>query len=186
MTVKDIMNLHEDKMKKAIEALRKEYATLRAGRATPALLDKIMIDYYGTPTPVNQVGNISAPEPRMILIQPWEKSLLGPIEKAILKSDLGLTPNNDGSVIRLIIPQLTQQRRTELVKVVNKKAEEGRVAIRNLRRDANDSFKKLEKDKVISEDEAKKAQDDMQKMTDKYIREIDSIMNNKEKEIMEV
>ena len=173
-------------MKKAIEVLRREYGTLRAGRATPSLLDKITVDYYGTPTPVNQVANISVPEPRTIIIQPWEKNMISPIEKAIMKSDLGLTPNSDGSVIRLSIPQLTQQRRLELVKVVHKKAEEARVAIRNLRRDANDGFKKVEKDKTISEDEAKKAQDDMQKMTDKYIKEVDTIMNAKEKEIMEV
>lgn len=186
MTVKDIHASHEDKMKKAIEVLRKEYSTLRAGRATPALLDKVTVDYYGTPTPINQVGNISVPEPRQLIIQPWERNMLATIEKAILKSDLGLTPNNDGSVIRLNIPQLTQQRRTELVKVVHKKAEEGRVAIRNLRRDGNDAIKKLEKDKAISEDEAKKAQDDIQKLTDKYIKEVDHVMAVKEKEIMEV
>lgn len=186
MTVKDILESHEDKMKKALEVLRKEYGSLRAGRATPALLDKITVDYYGTPTPLNQVGNISVPEPRQLIIQPWERTLLGTIEKAILKSDLGLTPNNDGSVIRLNIPQLTQQRRSELVKVVHKKAEDDRVAIRNLRRDANEAVKKLEKDKVISEDEVKKAQDDIQKLTDKYIKEIDHVMAAKEKEIMEV
>lgn len=186
MSIKDIHSSHEEKMKKAIEVLRREYGTLRAGRATPSLLDKITVDYYGTPTPVNQVANISVPEPRTIIIQPWEKNMISPIEKAIMKSDLGLTPNSDGSVIRLSIPQLTQQRRLELVKVVHKKAEEARVAIRNLRRDANDGIKKVEKDKTISEDEAKKAQDDMQKMTDKYIKEVDTIMNAKEKEIMEV
>lgn len=186
MSIKDIHSSHEEKMKKAIEVLRREYGTLRAGRATPSLLDKITVDYYGTPTPVNQVANISVPEPRTIIIQPWEKNMISPIEKAIMKSDLGLTPNSDGSVIRLSIPQLTQQRRLELVKVVHKKAEEVRVAIRNLRRDANDGIKKVEKDKTISEDEAKKAQDDMQKMTDKYIKEVDTIMNAKEKEIMEV
>ena len=186
MTVKEIHSSHEDRMKKTIEMLRKEYGTLRAGRATPSLLDKITVDYYGTPTPINQVANISVPEPRSIIIQPWEKTMISPVEKAILKSDLGLTPNSDGSVIRLTIPQLTQQRRAELVKVVHKKAEETRVAVRNLRRDANEGIKKLEKDKTISEDEAKKAQDDMQKMTDKYIKEIDTVMNAKEKEIMEV
>ena len=186
MTIKEIHSSHEDRMKKTIEMLRKEYGTLRAGRATPSLLDKITVDYYGTPTPINQVANISVPEPRSIIIQPWEKTMISPVEKAILKSDLGLTPNSDGSVIRLTIPQLTQQRRAELVKVVHKKAEETRVAVRNLRRDANEGIKKLEKDKTISEDEAKKAQDDMQKMTDKYIKEIDTVMNAKEKEIMEV
>lgn len=186
MTSKEVFTSHEDKMKKALEVLRKEYSSLRAGRATPALLDKIAVDYYGTPTPVNQVANISVPEPRMIVIQPWEKTMLSPIEKAILKSDLGLTPNSDGSVLRLAIPQLTQQRRTELVKVVHKKAEESRVAVRNLRRDANDAIKKLEKEKTISEDETKKAQEDIQKLTDKYIKEVDQIMATKEKEIMEV
>lgn len=186
MTTKELYSSHEERMKKALEALRKELGSLRAGRATPALLDKISVDYYGTPTPVNQVANISVPEPRMITIQPWEKSMVAQIEKAIMKSDLGLTPNSDGSVIRLNIPQLTQQRRTELVKMVHKKAEESRVAVRNLRRDANDSIKKLEKDKLISEDDTKKAQDDIQKLTDKYIKEIDRIMAGKEKEIMEV
>lgn len=186
MNVKEIQDGHEDRMKKALEVLRKDLASLRAGRATPALLDKLTVDYYGTPTPVNQVANISVPEPRMITIQAWEKNMIAAIEKAILKSDLGLTPNSDGVVIRLNIPQLTQQRRVELAKAIHKKAEDGRVAVRNLRRDANDMIKKLEKDKVVSEDEAKKAQDDMQKMTDKYIKEIDQIMSAKEKEIMEV
>lgn len=186
MTVKEIYSAHEDKMKKALEVLRKEYGSLRAGRATPSLLEKVMVDYYGSPTPVNQVANVSVPEPRMIVIQPWEKTMLNAIDKAIQKSDLGLMPNNDGTVIRLTIPQLTQERRSEIVKVIHKKAEECRVAIRNLRRDANDDIKKGEKDKLISEDEAKKAQDDIQKLTDKYIKEIDQVMASKEKEIMEV
>lgn len=184
--LKEIYTTHEEKMKKALEALRKDLASLRAGRATPALLDKVLVDYYGTLTPVNQVANVSVPEPRLITLQPWEKSMLGPIEKAILKSDLGLTPNSDGSVIRLNIPQLTQQRRTELVKMVHKKAEDARVAVRNIRRDANDGIKKIEKEKSASEDETKKAQEDMQKLTDKYIKEIDQVMGSKEKEIMEV
>lgn len=184
--IKDIYTSHEEKMKKAIDALRREFVTLRAGRATPALLDKITVDYYGTPTPISQVANISVPEPRMITIQAWEKTMIAQIEKAILKSDLGLTPNSDGVVIRLNIPQLTQQRRTELVKVVHKKAEETRIVIRNLRRDANDNVKKLEKEKSVSEDEAKKAQEDMQKLTDKYIKEVDQVMSGKEKEILEV
>ena len=144
------------------------------------------MDYYGTQTPINQVANLAVPEPRTIVIQPWEKKLLPVIEKAILKSDLGLTPNNDGSIIRLILPQLTQQRRQELVKSVHKQAEEGRVAIRNLRRDANESLKKIEKDKTASEDDVKKAQEDIQKLTDKYIKEVDQIMAVKEKEILEV
>lgn len=186
MTTKEVYANHEERMKKAIEALRKDLATLRAGRASSALLDKIFVDYYGTPTPINQVANIAVPEPRMITIQPWEKSMVAQIEKAIMKSDLGLTPNSDGLVIRLMIPQLTQQRRNELVKMVHKKAEDSRVAIRNLRRDANDTIKKLEKDKLISEDETKKSQEDIQKLTDKYIKEIDRVMAGKEKEIMEV
>ncbi|WP_371371230.1 ribosome recycling factor [Sporomusa aerivorans] len=186
MTVKEIYSTHEDKMKKALDVLRKEYGSLRAGRATPSLLEKVMVDYYGTPTPVNQVANVSVPEPRIIVIQPWEKSMINAIDKAIQKSDLGLMPNSDGTVIRLSIPQLTQERRAEIVKVIHKKAEECRVAIRNLRRDANDNIKKGEKDKAISEDEAKKAQDDIQKLTDKFIKEVDNIMTAKEKEIMEV
>ena len=185
-TVNEIISGIESKMEKSVAALRVDLASLRAGRATPSLLEKVMVDYYGSPTPVTQVASVTVPEPRMIVIQPWEKNMISQIEKAIMKSDLGLTPNSDGVVIRLSIPQLTQQRRLELVKVVHKKAEEARVAIRNLRRDANDGIKKVEKDKTISEDEAKKAQDDMQKMTDKYIKEVDTIMNAKEKEIMEV
>jgi len=184
--IKDIYVSHEEKMKKALDALRRDLATLRAGRATPALLDKITVDYYGTPTPISQVANISVPEPRMLTIQAWEKTMIAQIEKAILKSDLGLSPNSDGVIIRLNIPQLTQQRRIELVKVVHKKAEENRIVIRNVRRDANDIVKKLEKDKSISEDEAKKAQEDMQKLTDKYIKEVDTILSVKEKEILEV
>ena len=184
--IKDIYVSHEEKMKRALDALRRELATLRAGRATPALLDKITVDYYGTPTPISQVANISVPEPRMLTIQAWEKTMIAQIEKAILKSDLGLSPNSDGVIIRLNIPQLTQQRRIELVKVVHKKAEENRIVIRNVRRDANDIVKKLEKEKSISEDEAKKAQEDMQKITDKYIKEVDTILSVKEKEILEV
>lgn len=186
MSVKEVHANHEERMKKTIESLRRELASLRAGRATPALLDKVTVDYYGAPTAINQVANVSVPEPRMLVIQPWEKNMVGAIEKAILKSDLGLNPNSDGSAIRLILPQLTQERRTELVKQVHKKAEEARVGIRNLRRDANDSIKKLEKDKLISEDEVKKAQDETQKLTDKYIKEVDQVMAAKEKEILEM
>ncbi|MBP3400809.1 MAG: ribosome recycling factor [Selenomonadales bacterium] len=186
MAVKEIFALHEDKMKKTIDALRREFASIRTGRATPALLDKITVDYYGTPSPINQVANISVPEPRMITIQPWERNMIGDIERAIMKSDLGLNPVNDGTMIRLSIPQLTKERRQEIVKVVHKKTEEGRVGIRNIRRDAIDALKKLEKSKEISEDELKKAQDDMQKLTDKYIKEADKVMAAKEKEVMEV
>ena len=186
MPIKAIYASHEDRMKKALEVLRREYSSIRAGRATTGLLDKVTVDYYGAQSPINQVANISIPEPRTIVIQPWDKKTLPAIEKAILKSDLGLTPNNDGMVIRLILPQLTQQRRQELTKLVHKGAEDSRVAIRNLRRDANEALKKAEKDKTASEDEVKKAQEDIQKLTDKYIKEIDQVMAAKEKEIMEV
>lgn len=186
MMVKEIFNSHEQRMKKTVEALKREYASLRAGRATPALLDKVSVDYYGTPTPVNQVASVSVPEPRMITIQPWEKTMLSAIEKAIMKSDLGLTPNSDGAIIRLAIPQLTNERRAEIAKVIHKKAEEARVGVRNIRRDAIDAIKKLEKDKLITEDENKKAQEEMQKLTDRYVKEIDASMAAKEKEIMEV
>lgn len=182
----ELQTTYENKMKKAIEIMHSDYASVRTGRATPALLDKIMVDYYGAPTAVNQLANVSVPEPRMIIIQPWEKPLLKDIEKAIMKSDLGLNPNNDGAVIRLAIPPLTEQRRQELVKVVKKKCEDCKVVIRNIRRDANDAIKKGEKDKTVSEDEAKKAQDNMQKLTDKYIKEADSVCLQKEKEVMEV
>lgn len=184
--IREILTVNEDKLKKTLEALKREYASLRAGRATPALLDKVMVDYYGSPTPVNQVATVKVPEPRMITIQPYEVNMLSEIEKAIMKSDLGLNPNNDGKIIRLSIPQLTQERRLELAKTTHKKAEEAKVATRNIRRDANDAVKKLEKDKLITEDELKKGQEDVQKLTDKYIKEIDSVMAAKEKEIMEV
>ena len=185
-TISDIRTTHEAKMKKAMDVLRADLASLRAGRASSALLEKVTVDYYGTPTPITQVANVSVPEPRMIVIQPWEKNLMKDIEKAIMKSDLGLMPNNDGVVIRLSIPQMTEQRRQELVKVVHKKTEDCRVAVRNVRRDANDVIKKIEKDKEVSEDEAKKAQEDIQKLTDKIIKDIDLVMSAKEKEIMEV
>jgi ribosome recycling factor len=186
MATKKVFQETEEKMKKAMESLKKELGNIRAGRATPAMLERVSVDYYGTATPVNQVANVTAPEPRMLVIQPWEKNLLSVIEKAILKSDLGITPNNDGNVIRLNVPQLTQQRRAELVKMTKKSAEEAKVAVRNLRRDANESLKKLEKDKAISEDENKRAQEEIQKLTDKYIKEVDRISEVKEKEIMEV
>lgn len=184
--IKEVASEAESKMTKAIDVLKKDYATLRAGRATPALLEKVQVDYYGVPTPINQMANISVPEPRSLVIQPWDKSVIATIEKAILKSDLGLTPNNDGNVIRLTIPQLTQERRNELVKVVKKKAEDTRVAIRNVRRDANDHLKDMEKKHDITEDDSKKGQEDIQKLTDKYIKDVDQIMNHKEQEILEV
>ncbi|MEW6423623.1 MAG: ribosome recycling factor [Bacillota bacterium] len=176
----------ETNMKKSLEVLKKEFAGLRAGRATPALLDKVMVSYYGNLMPVNQLANISAPEARLLLIQPWDKAVLPEIEKAILKSDLGITPASDGNVIRLAIPQLTQERRAELVKVVRKKAEEGRVAIRNIRRDTNDLFKQQQKKGELSEDELRRLQEEVQKLTDKYIKEIDQLVANKEQEIMQV
>ena len=184
--IKDLLSAREEKMKKTLESLKRDFASLRAGRATPALLDKVTVDYYGTPTPISQVAKIAVPEPRMIMIQPWEKTMLKDIEKAILKSDLGLTPNSDGTAIRLSIPQLTKERREELKKTVNKKAEEAKVALRNLRRDANDAIKKLEKAKEVAEDDAKKGQDDMQKLVDKYVKMVDTVKTGKEKEIMEV
>ena len=184
--IKEILSTAQTKMQKTIEVLRVDLASVRAGRASVSLLDKVMVEYYGTPTPVNQVASVTVPEPRMIVIQPWEKNLLKDIERAIMKSDLGLNPNSDGSVIRLNLPQLTEERRKELVKTVHKKAEDARVSIRNLRREENDSVKKAEKAKEITEDEAKKANDDIQKMTDKFIKEVDTVMEHKEKEVMEI
>ena len=183
---KDVINASEDRMKKSLDALKKEFGTLRAGRAAPSLLDKVMVEYYGTSTPVNQIANVTVPEPRMLMIKPYDKGSLKDIERAIQKSDLGLTPNSDGIAIRLAIPQPTQERRKELVKVVNKKAEECKVAMRNIRRDANESIKKLEKGKEITEDDRKDAQDKIQKLLDKYIKLVDSTKTTKEKEVMEV
>ena len=182
----EVINSSEDKLKKTLDALKKDYGTLRAGRATPSLLDKVMVDYYGTPTPVNQIANVTIPEPRIIMIKPYDKGSLTDIEKAIQKSDLGLNPNSDGLAIRLTIPQPTQERRKELVKVVSKKAEECKVAMRNIRRDANEAIKKLEKDKKITEDDRKDAQDKVQKLLDKYIKLVDGTKATKEKEVMEV
>ena len=184
--LKDIINDTEEKMKKSIDILRKDYSTLRAGKANPSILDKVMVDYYGTPTPIRQLANIAVPEARLLTIQPWDKTSIPAVEKAILKSDLGLNPSNDGNLIRIVIPQLTQERRLELVKTIKKKAEEGRVSIRNIRRDSNERIKGLEKAKTVSEDEAKKAQDEIQKLTDKYIKEVDNVLEIKEKEIMEI
>ena len=176
---------YEDKMKKTIEFLETDFSSIRAGRANPHVLDKLRVDYYGTPTPIQQVGNVTVPEARIIQIAPWDKSLIKAIEKAILTSDLGLNPNNDGSVIRLIFPELTEERRKDLVKDVRKKAEEGKVAIRNIRRDGNDSLKKLGKADV-SEDEIKQLEEQLQKLTDKYIKEVDALLEKKSKEIMTV
>ena len=177
--------IYDDKMTKTINNLDGELATIRAGRANPHVLDKLAVDYYGTPTPIQQVANVSVPEARMIQIQPWESSLIKGIEKAILTSDLGLNPSNDGKVIRLVFPELTEERRKELVKDVKKKGEAAKVAIRNIRRDGNDAFKKL-KGSDVSEDEIKNLEDELQKMTDKYVKEIDSAVEVKSKEVMTV
>lgn len=179
------LQVYNDKMEKALAHLEGDYQTIRAGRANPHVLDKIKVDYYGTPTPLQQVGNISVPEPRMLQIAPWEKSLIKEIEKAIMMSDVGITPSNDGAVIRLVFPELTEERRKDLVKDVKKKGEDAKVAIRNIRRDGNDAFKKLGKEEV-SEDEVKDLQDKLQKITDQFIKDIDAAIDSKSKEIMTV
>lgn len=176
----------EEKMKKAISVVRSEFGTVRTGRASVSLLDRIMVDYFGAPTPLNQLATISAPEPRLLMIQPWDKSILANVEKAILQSDLGLTPSNDGTFIRLPIPQLTEERRKELVKVARGLAEEGRISIRNIRREANETLKAMEKRHEISEDDLYRVEEQVQKLTDKYIKEIDEMLGHKEKEITEV
>ncbi len=178
----------EEKMNRALDTLRKEFATLRTGRASLGMLDGIMVDYYGTPTPLNQVANMAVPDPRQITIQPWESKMLGEIEKAILKSDVGITPTNDGKTIRLSIPSLTEERRQQIVKHARKLAEDTRVAVRNVRRDINDEIKKKSKDKNahVSEDETKKLQDDIQKITDNFVKKIDELLAHKETEIMTV
>ena len=180
--IKDI----EGRMQKSVDNLKEEYVTIRAGRANPHILDRLRVDYYGTPTPIQQVANVSVPEARMIQIQPWEASLIKDIEKAILVSDLGLTPNNDGKTIRLVFPELTEDRRKELAKDIKKKGDNAKVAIRNIRRDANDAIKKENKAGDTSDDEAKNSEDEIQKITDKYIAMIDSAIDDKTKEILTV
>lgn len=180
------LNQYEEKMEKSLDALVNEYTTIRAGRANPHILDKIKVDYYGTPTPLQQVGNISVPEARMLLIQPWEKNLIKEIEKAIICSDLGLNPSNDGNAVRLVFPELTEERRKELAKDIKKKGENAKVAVRNIRRDANDAFKKMSKANEISEDEIKVLEDEIQKLTDKYVNDIEKAVDAKTKEIMTV
>ncbi len=175
----------DEKMTKAYDYLVSDLSTIRAGRANPHVLDKVRVDYYGTPTPIQQVGNISVPEPRMLQIAPWDKSLIKDIEKAIMCSDVGITPSNDGVVVRLVFPELTEERRKELVKDVKKKGEEGKVVIRNLRRDGNDAFKKLAKEDV-SEDVIKDLEDSLQKITDKYMKDIDKLIEEKSQEILKV
>lgn len=180
------LKVYEEKMTKSYDSMIRDFTAIRAGRANPHVLDRIKVDYYGVPTPLQQVGNVSVPEPRMLQIQPWEKSLLKAIEKALLASDLGITPTNDGSVIRLIFPELTEERRKELVKDIKKKGEAAKVAVRNIRRDANEAFKKLNKANEISEDDQKDLETKTQKMTDKYIADIDKAVEEKSKEILTV
>ena len=179
------LNVYEDKMKKTMKNLEEELASIRAGRANPNILNKLTVDYYGSPTPIQQVANISVPEARMIQIQPWEKKIIRDIERAIQMSDIGINPTNDGAVIRLVFPELTEERRKDLVKDVKKKGEAAKVAVRNIRRDGNDSFKKL-KGTDVSEDEIKDMESDLQKLTDKYIKEVDKLVEGKSKEVMTV
>ncbi len=176
----------EDMMETRVRVLKDDFSVVRAGRATPALLERVRVDYYGAPTPINQLASISAPEPRLLVIQPWDKGAIGDIEKAILTSDLGLTPQNDGNVIRLVIPQLTEERRQELIRNLRKRAEEERVAVRNIRRSSNDQIKDLEKSGDLSEDDARRTQEQVQELTDKYIETINQLLESKEKEMMEV
>lgn len=180
------LNTYSDKMEKTLEHLSGDYMSIRAGRANPHVLDKIKVDYYGTPTPLQSVGNVTVPEPRLIQIAPWEKTMIKEIEKAILASDVGITPTNDGAVIRLVFPELTEERRKELAKDVKKKAEDAKVAVRNIRRDGNDAYKKLSKADDISEDEIKDLEDGLQKLTDQYISKIDKLCEEKASEIMTV
>ncbi|MEW6081299.1 MAG: ribosome recycling factor [Bacillota bacterium] len=184
--IREILEDVEERMKKTVEIFRKDLASTRAGRASPSLLDKVSVDYYGEMLPVTQVATISVPEPRLLVIQVWDHNAVNSIEKAIQKSELGMPPQKDGNIIRLVVPQLTEERRLELVKVCRKKAEDEKVAIRNLRRDANDMLKDLEKEREVSEDEARRALDEVQKLTDKYIQAIEGVLKIKEEEIMEV
>lgn len=184
--IKDVEKGMQERMEKTLNVLKHELSTLKAGRANPSLLDRITVEYYGTVTPLNQLANIAAPEPRILTISPWDTKSIPVIEKAIQKSDLGINPSNDGKMIRLVVPQLTEERRKDLVKVVKKLGEEAKVAIRNIRRDVNDQLKKFKKDGEITEDGLKKSEEDIQKQTDKFIKEIDKAIELKEKEIMEV
>ena len=184
--IEDVLHDAEEGMKKSVEAYRRELGSVRAGRANPSLLDRIVVEYYGSPTPLAQVASINVPEPRLLTIQPWDRSMLGPIEKAIMKSDLGITPNSDGILIRLVMPPLNEDRRRDLVKSVKKMEETQKVALRNQRRDAMEILKDMVKEKEISEDEGKRAQDSMQKLTDRYTQELEKLTAQKEKEILEV
>ncbi|MGB4437901.1 MAG: ribosome recycling factor [Sedimentibacter sp.] len=183
---KEIVAKSEETMRKSIGFLREDLAAIRAGKANPKLVDKIQVSYYGAMTPLNQIANISVPEPRVIVIQPWDSSTLKEIEKAIMTSELGINPSNDGKLIRLVIPVLTEERRKELLKVVKKETENAKIAIRNIRRDANEDLKKLEKSSELTKDDYKKSEEDMQKLTDKYIKYVEDIYRDKEKEILEV
>ena len=182
----DILKSAEHKMSRAVEILGQDLQSVRTGRASPALLDRIQVDYYGSPTPLNGVANITAPDPRLVVIQPWDKTMLGPIEKAIQKSDLGINPTNDGQVIRLALPQLTEERRKDLVKQVHHRAEEARVAVRNCRRDALDGLRKAEKDGGISAEDERRAQERLQKLTDQFVHKVEEVSKRKETEVMEV
>src|SRR3982075_3947302 len=182
----DILKTAEHKMTTAVEILNRDLQTVRTGRASPHLLERIQVDYYGSPTPINGVANISAPDPHMVLVQPWDRGMLGPIEKAIQKSDLGINPTNDGSVIRLVLPQLTQDRRKELVKLVHQRSEEARIAVRNCRRDALDHLRKAEKDGGISQEDEKRSQERLQKLTDGFIKRVEEVSRHKETEVLEV
>ena len=184
--IDDVMNTAKEKMAKSCAVYERDMMSLRAGRANPQLLDRIMVDYYGTQTPINQIGNISSPEPRLLVIAPWEAKLIPQIEKAIQKSELGINPSNDGKIIRLVFPELNEERRRDLTKVASKGAEETKVAIRSIRRDAIEQIKKLKKNSEITEDDQRDAEEDMQKLTDKAVKEVDEIFAKKEKEIMEV
>ena len=182
----EILDIATEKMNKTISVMKQEYNSLRAGRANPQALDRIMVDYYGSPTPINQMGNISVPEPRMLIIALWDTKMIPAVEKAIQKSDLGINPANDGKVIRLIFPELTQERRKDLAKIIRKKAEESKVAVRSIRRDAMEDIKKQKKDNLLTEDDQKKLEEKVQKLTDEKVKEIDAIAQAKEKEIMSV
>ncbi len=182
----EVMKETKQKMEQAVQAFSKNLATVRAGRANPKILDSITVEYYGAYTPLNQLANVTAPEPRLLVITPYDKTAVGDIEKAILKADLGLTPSNDGELIRINIPALTEERRKELVKVVNKYTEEARVQVRNIRRDANDQYRKSEKDGDLTEDELRASEDEVQKQTDRHVEELETLAKNKENEIMEV
>jgi ribosome recycling factor len=180
------LNSARDQMDAALEALRREFSSVRTGKATPALLDTIRVEAYGSQVPLNQVATVSAPEPRLLVVQPWDRSMLGPIEKAIQTSDLGFNPSNDGKIIRVPIPALTEERRKEYVRLLHKMAEEGRVSIRHARKEANDRIKADQKDNDLSEDDARRQQDEVQKLTDRYIQQLDELLRNKEAEVMEV